>query len=162
MKKKAILITYGTGGHCEQIHRLLNMCSFEELSHQIIALSESGAKHPKQINKIFNTHPIKSKYHKFYLFPYYLFTAFFTLIQTIHIYLRYDIKTVISTGPGFSLIPLFFFKTMGRKTIYIEDWCRFYSMSSTGRYAYKFVDIFYIQNKTLQQSYPKSKYCGLL
>ncbi|MDD2698435.1 MAG: hypothetical protein PHF17_06500 [Arcobacteraceae bacterium] len=68
---------------------------------------------------------------------------------------KYDVKAVVSTGPG---IVSLFFKIFGKKIVFVETWSRFETKSMTGKIA----DKFYIQNKSLQKHYPKAIYGGLL
>lgn len=76
--------------------------------------------------------------------------------------MQYENITVISTGPGISLLPSFIVKLMGGKVIHLETWSRFYSKSFTGRFMYYLSDLFLVQNKTLLELYPKAKYSGRL
>jgi UDP-N-acetylglucosamine:LPS N-acetylglucosamine transferase len=80
----------------------------------------------------------------------------------IKILCKYNIKFIISTGPGIALVPIVLGKFLGKKTIFIESWSRFKSASLTGRAAYYLSSEFFIQNKSLQSVYPKATYSGLL
>jgi len=75
---------------------------------------------------------------------------------------KYNVTSVISTGPGISILISLFFKLLGKKIIFIETWSRFETQSMTGKVMYRIADKFYIQNKSLQKYYPKAIYGGLL
>ena len=75
---------------------------------------------------------------------------------------RYKVNGAVSTGPGIALIPFFILKLLGKKTIFIETFCRFYTRSFTGKIMYKLAGRFLVQNKELKTLYPDSEYCGRL
>ena len=162
--KKEILLVYGSGGHNEQMKRILkSMAQFDQNKEfEFISFCDSDTKH------ILTEHiyTVKSVTHKFsYLrmilsFP---FNGFKLISQLTKINKKHSIKAVVSTGPGIAILTALFFKTFTKaKVIHIETWSRFYSKSLTGRILYRFSDHFFVQNEELLKLYPKAQFKGRL
>ncbi len=81
-------------------------------------------------------------------------------IQSFFILLKEKPGAVISTGAGVALPALFIAKLSGKKTVFIESFCRINSSSFSGKIAYKFADLFLVQWKQNLKFYPKAKYAG--
>ncbi|WP_081652368.1 PssD/Cps14F family polysaccharide biosynthesis glycosyltransferase [Cyclobacterium qasimii] len=75
---------------------------------------------------------------------------------------KYDVLSVISTGPGLAIPFSFLFKRGHSKIVFIETWSRFETQSYAGKVMYRLADKFYIQNKSQVKFYPKAIYSGLL
>ena len=104
--------------------------------------------------------PLREKYGKgYFLILGRLLRMFAT---TLKIQRRYRIESVISTGPGISIVPALLYKLLGRKVIHIETWSRFKTRSPTGRVMYVLADKFYVQNRSLLKFYPRATYSGRL
>lgn len=162
MKKEAILLIYGEGGHKAQMHRLYKQLKQEiNSSINFIGICENHNA-IKELECNYSLYPLRDKYS--YLKTFYLIPKF--LYQNIKYFFKikkeYKVKAVISTGPGISIILSILFKIYGTKIIFIETWSRFEGQTITGKIMYRFVDRFYIQNKSLQKLYPKAIYGGLL
>lgn len=72
-------------------------------------------------------------------------------------------KVIISTGAGIAIPTMLLGKFLLRsKIIYIESAAAVIEPSKTGRFMYKYADLFLIQWDTLQQFYPDAKYVGVL
>lgn len=84
-------------------------------------------------------------------------------LQSLKHIIRERPELVISTGAGIAvpaiLLAKYLFKT---KVIFIESAANVVTSSKTGRFIYKISDLFLIQWQSLQPSYPKAKYCGLV
>ena len=89
-----------------------------------------------------------------------------SIIEGVYFFMKiiskYNIKFIISTGPGIAIVPIVLGKILGKETVFIESWSRFKSASLTGKIAYYVSSEFFIQNRSLQSVYPKAKYSGLL
>lgn len=154
-----LLLIYGKGGHQEQMRRLINKMQsqhpFEFVSIADV-IDDFGA-----IEHLQCPEP-RDKFH-LWKAPWQLaHTSTVTLMQTIKLIKRHNIKGIISTGPGMAVVPSIIFRLLGKKVIYIESWSRFYTASATGIFMYKIANQFYVQNKPMLNKYPKATYSGRL
>lgn len=70
---------------------------------------------------------------------------------------------IISTGSGIAIPTMLMGKYFFRaKIIYVESAAAVIEPSRTGRFIYKYADLFLIQWETLRQFYPNAKYTGVL
>ena len=53
-------------------------------------------------------------------------------------------------------------KLLGKKIIFIESWSRIYKKSSSGKFAYLFANLFFVQWPEMKKQYPKAIYAGRL
>lgn len=162
MKKDAVVLIYGSGGHKEQMARLYaNLAGVLKKKIMFIGLCEKS----HELNELSFNFTVPPAREKFSLLKT-LFNIPFAIFQTFYFFVlmvcKYNIKLIISTGPGLTVLPVLLGKLFRVKTIFIESWSRFYTASLTGKIMYHLADEFYIQNKSLQKTYPKAKYCGLL
>lgn len=163
MKKDAVLLVYGEGGHKAQMSRLLQLLKMGLSNNNITVLGIcENNNYIKEINLNYSLPPLRDKYSyfkTFYTAPKYIYLNIKYIYQ---IKKDYNVKSVISTGPGMSLFTLFFFKIIGTKIIFFETWSRFEGKTITGKIMYHIADLFYIQNKSLRKLYPNAIYGGLL
>ena len=107
---------------------------------------------------------LQSSHHYFVVDPH---TSFFKYLLNCleslrHIY-RERPYAVVSTGSGIAIPTIFICKFMLKaKVIFIESAANVYTPSKTGRFIYKWADLFLIQWPTLKRYYPKSICVGLL
>ena len=162
MKKNAIILVYGNGGHKEQMRRLYNkIASVSDTELLFIGICEKNS-NIKDIKINFFVSSIREKYgiiKTLIRLPVSIVLESYYFMKIIS---DYNIKLIISTGPGIALIPLILGKILGKKTVFIESWSRFRSASLTGKIVYYFSNEFFIQNRSLKNVYPKAKYSGLL
>lgn len=85
-----------------------------------------------------------------------------SIYHTLKLLGKYDIKAIVSTGPGLVVIPALIFRSLNKKVIFIETWSRFTSKSFTGILMSKISNVFYVQNKTLLNVYKNAVYSGRL
>ena len=87
-----------------------------------------------------------------------------TFITYRNVKRKYNIKFIISTGPGLcinvSMISKLFWSRPA--IIYIETWSRFYSKSVSGAIMYYLADYFFVQNRSLTKLYKRAIYKGRL
>lgn len=70
---------------------------------------------------------------------------------------------VISTGAGIAIPTMIFAKWFfGSKLIFVESAANVIEPSRTGRFIYKYCNLFLIQWEGMQKFYPKAKFVGLL
>jgi len=165
MKRPVFVLVFGEGGHKAQMDRLVSRMEKYMDMHDMkfVCISENGAViTSNSILEIYQVDPIRSKYWSFKNFLFFP-NKYFKIVKCF-LYLRrkYDLKALISTGPGLVIPFSFLFKLSNIKIIYIETWSRFETKSITGKVLYYLADRFYIQNESLKKLYPKSIFSGLL
>ena len=164
-KEKVVLLVFGSGGHKEQMRRLYTKLSdemaFQNKNYRFITISELGYPLNDELEN-YEMIPLRDKHSYFQTFlniPKFV-GRFFSILRTLS--KNYEIKALVSTGPGI-VIPLsWYFKRKGIKIIFIETWSRFETQSLTGKWMYKLADTFYIQNESLKRIYPNAIWGGLL
>ena len=80
----------------------------------------------------------------------------FNIFQALVLFIKLRPLVVISTGSGLAVPFLLVSKLFGSKIIFIESGARIYSASKTGKFMYKYSDIFFVQYKNLLKFYPKA------
>jgi beta-1,4-N-acetylglucosaminyltransferase len=101
--------------------------------------------------------------HYFILDPHLsLFKFAVNFFQSLKHILREKPEVIISTGAGIVipsvLLGKYLFKS---KLVFIESAANVVSPSKTGRFLYKYSDLFLIQWPAIKRHYPKAVYCGL-
>ena len=158
-KKSVILIVYGSGGHKEQMKRLLSLMQ-EHADFDYVSISDTKDNFNSLLHSQCNEP--RDKFSKWRAPFQLLSNALTTSVQTIKIVCSFKAQGLISTGPGMVILPAIIFKILGKKVIFLESWSRFYSRSLTGKIMYRLADTFYIQNKDLLNLYPNAIYAGRL
>jgi UDP-N-acetylglucosamine:LPS N-acetylglucosamine transferase len=164
IKEKAILFIYGEGGHRAEMQRLFNYIDEElvvESDVKYISIYENGDI-LDSINIGYEMPIIRDKYSKFKTIMN-IFTKPYKIISTLfQIKKEYNVKIILSTGPGISILPIIFFKLFNARTIHFETDSRFMTKSLSGEILYYLVDKFYVPNKSLLKLYKKSEFSGQL
>jgi UDP-N-acetylglucosamine:LPS N-acetylglucosamine transferase len=160
MKQKTIFLHYGEGGHRKEIERLYTLLGTEEVNVQYIGLCEGRYISNKLKN--YKLLPMRSKYSKLVTFALLPCAVIYNLCKSLFLIIIYNPIGLISTGPGSVLLPAVIFKLFHKKVIYIENGCRFYSISLSGKYLMRIADRFYVQNTELLNFYADAIYGGLL
>lgn len=161
MNEKELLLLYGSGGHNEEARRLLDSINPYLPEYSFISLCDDDVKYILT-EKFYKIPTVTDKYSYFKValkIPYTLYRAvlIFKKIQKNH-----NIKYAITTGPGISVILAPILKFYKIPIIYIENGCRFYSKSLSGRIMYYLSTHFFIQNTELLTLYPKAVFKGRL
>lgn len=155
---KDILLVFGEGGHAEQMKRLLHFTKIDP--NRCVSLVDRAGISTDLAKEEWAVPPLRGKHSWSYLSVLIrLINMFFTVLR---IYRGHKIKTLISTGPGISIVPAFVLKLLGIMIVHIETWSRFESRSTTGRIMYYIANKFYVQNKSLLRFYPGAIYSGRL
>lgn len=106
---------------------------------------------------------IKSYDHFFINDPHTSLLGFFiNSLRSLFIFSVQRPAIVLSTGSGIALALCILGKLYGSKVIYIESGSRVVEPSKTGRFMYKYADVFYVQWKTMLKVYPRAVYTGRL
>lgn len=163
-KNITVLLVYGSGGHNAQMKRLLtNLQSMDDSNIlYFISFCDNDVK-DILTDKKYLVPSVTDKFSFFKLLLRLPFKTFQNIKVLYRVKSENNIKAVISTGPGISIVTLLYFKLFSKaRLIHIETWSRFYSKSFAGRFNYYLADEFYVQNKELKNLYPRSIYKGRL
>lgn len=72
-------------------------------------------------------------------------------------------KVVMSTGSGIAIPTMLFAKYLfGAKLVFVESAASVVLPSKTGKFMYKYCDLFIIQWESLKEFFPNAKYVGVL
>jgi len=164
-ESKVLFISYGQGGHQEEMRRLLN--KIEPLvteSTQLIILTDSDKplKTSLTIKKKIIYQEVRDKHSLFKTMINLPKTIIKQVVDTINILINQPVDGIVITGPGVSIIPAIVCKFCGKKVVVFESWCRFEHKSLTGKLLYRFSDLFFVQNKSMKALYKNSIYKGRL
>lgn len=156
---KAVLFSFGIGGHNAQANRLAKILLDDLGDFDIVTISDLKVQ-PEWSSRHYVCGELREKDSHFQLLtnsgPIKILKTLFKIKK------ENNIKCIISTGPGISILTALFFKTFGIKVIHIETWSRFTTKSLTGKCMYYLSDRFYIQNESLKDIYPNAIYSGML
>jgi UDP-N-acetylglucosamine:LPS N-acetylglucosamine transferase len=83
-------------------------------------------------------------------------------VQSLFIVLKVRPCVVINTGGGISIACSLLAKMLGARLVFIESGARVRSPSRTGKFLYRFSDLFIVQWKSLLSYYPDAIYGGTL
>ncbi|BDM62833.1 hypothetical protein NFHSH190041_02850 [Shewanella sp. NFH-SH190041] len=159
MKQQVILLSYGQGGHATQMHRLVNILINDLNKYKIVTISDEK-NNPQYSYKHFITKEVRKKNSHLQIFT--NLGPLFIFYKLLKINSSFNVKAVITTGPGISLLTSIIFKIKGVKIIHVATWSRFNTKSITDKYMYYIADKFYIQNIELLKIYPKAIFAGRL
>lgn len=148
MMKKVCLIA-SSGGHFEQI---LNLKRLNE-QFDVFFVTEK-TKYTVKENTVYYVDQINR-------------SEFFSIIKLIKIFIQsmriFFIEKpdiLISTG-ALSVVPMFIIgKCFKKKLIFIESFAKVNTGTMTGKFVYKFADVFIVQWKSMLKIYPNAKYLG--
>ena len=82
--------------------------------------------------------------------------------RSLSLFIMHRPKIVLSTGSGIALATCMLGKLFGSKIIYIESGSRVVEPSKTGRFMYRYADIFYVQWEPMLKHYPNALCVGRL
>ena len=74
--------------------------------------------------------------------------------------MKYSVAGSVTTGPGLGIVPSLIFRLFGKRVVAFETWSKFYEPSIAGRILYRFAGLFFIQNESLKEKYPKALFRG--
>lgn len=84
------------------------------------------------------------------------------LVQSVLLMIRERPDAIISTGSGVTIFPCLVAKLFGAAFIFVESGSRVVKPSRTGRFLYRFADLFIIQWPLLKKWYPNATLGGPL
>ena len=150
-------------------------------SYKKICLISSSGGHFEQIQQL---KAVREKYNCYYVLPKskvflkmtqkkyllgnvtrktkieYFFTYSRAFVQQFFVFLKEKPDIVITTGAGFAIPTSLYAHIFKKKLIYIESFARRESLNVTGKFLYKYADLFVVQWEELLKYYPKAIYGG--
>lgn len=144
-----ICLISSSGGHYEQLLMLKRLNE----KFEVFFVTE---KTPYNGNET-NTYYVQQINRKEFLFPYYLVKILF---QTVRILVKEKPDAILSTGVLSAIPMLLLGKLFRKKIIYIESFAKISTPTQTGKFIYKFADVFIVQWETLKKFYPNAVYLG--
>jgi len=160
-KEKVVLLIHGDGGHRAKMKLLYTYINIDCSHLKYINICENEDCLEKA-NIKFNFPVIRDKYSR-YKTILNMFTSTYQVLRLLFkIQKKYDVRVILSTGPGISILPSIFFKFSGTKIIHLETDSRFKTISLSGRILHHIADKFYVPNKSLLSLYKNSEYSGRL
>jgi len=157
LKQKVTLLIYGEGGHKQEMKLL-----YERISKSSLVFTTMGpsALAPEVMHcKLGDVRHKQNRLKSIFMA---VMGAINSCVSTLRLCYKYEVVGLISTGPGIAIIPSLILRLFGKKVIFIETFCRFYSRSITGRIMSKLSSEFWVQNKEQEKLYKNSKFCGRL
>jgi UDP-N-acetylglucosamine transferase subunit ALG13 len=159
-----ICLVCSSGGHLTEALEISNI--FQINQSFLITYDEKFLNDKLYENIFYNKFLIKN-YINDKIDAYYFLKIFYFFIHMINVTIselkiiyKENPDVIISTGSEIA-IPIFIFaKIIGKKTIYIESFCRVFSLSGTGKILYNIVDLFLVQWDILTIKYKKAKFFG--
>lgn len=158
-RRPVVLLAFGEGGHSEAMNRIWQKLDFPAEDaiqlHERIATPVPGIRSIR-VNRIM---PKEESLLKFV-------PSFFYLLQnaaaTLWIFLRYDVRFLLTTGPMIALAPAMACRILGIPCTFVESWARFSSLSRTARALSLLRAEIWYQNSEIASKLPHGRYCGRL
>ena len=150
MEKKfnKILLVSSSGGHFEE----LKMLKFLDVEKNKLFWVTERTNYKVNVDFYLIQTGIKD--------PFWLFKMFINAFKSLYFFLRTYPDFVISTGTMVS-IPFFLIaRLFGKKTIFIETFARVNDTTLTGKFLYKFSNLFIVQWEENLKFYPKAIFGG--
>jgi len=158
--KLKVMIVLGGGGHTAQMIKLVELLGERYEYIYVVSYNDklSISKIKREGRICYLSKP--RIYGESWLIT--LLRSLASSIQAFFIVATTRPDTIISTGPGIAIPLIIAGKIFKSKIIFIEDWSRIRTASLSGRIAYFFADLFFIQWPELKRIYPKGIYAGRL
>lgn len=158
-EKKAIILNFGTGGHTEQMRRLVSHIDAKDCL--LIAQSPVNP-NDKRFHEFSQIHKIRNDYARFSDILTIPLCVILNVLETFRLFTRFDIRMLISTGSGVAIFPAIVAKLFGAKVLFFESWSRFTVPSISGLVMYRIADVFFVQNEEIKRRYKKALFLGRL
>ena len=152
-KKKKVCFAASSGGHFEQLMMLKPLME----QYDSFIITEKTSYHTKVDGQRMYYQKQINRKEKLVLLK-----LFCNLVTSLYIFIKERPDVVITTGV-LAMIPISVIaKKCGKKLIYIESFAKVNSPTKTGRYLYKYADLFYVQWETMLEIYPDAIYLGAI
>ena len=90
----------------------------------------------------------------------YVLNIFIWFVEELYIYIKERPDVIITTGAADAVPMCLIAKLFKKKVIFIETFARRNEPSKTGKFLYKYADLFVVQWEELLKFYPKAVYGG--
>jgi len=155
-----VLVILGDGGHTRDTLKLVEllgpkyeysylMCNYDQIS-------EAKIKFP---GPVYKAPPPRAKRHNLLKD---VFSLLLCALQESIVLLQVRPKAILNGGAGIGVPISILGRLLGVKIIYLENSCRVYTLSASGKLLYHVVHLFFVQWKPLKEKYPKAIYAGRL
>jgi UDP-N-acetylglucosamine:LPS N-acetylglucosamine transferase len=143
-----ICLACSAGGHLTEILQLKE--SYEKYDHFFLTFERENSKDLAKMERVyFVKDPSRNP-----------LDAIINFFQSLYILLKERPDVIITTGAGVAVATCYLAKLFGKKTIFVESFCRVEKPSLSGRLVYPIADLFIVQWKQLLKFYPKAEYGG--
>lgn len=152
---KKVLFISSTGGHLSELLQLKPL--FKKYDYHIITEKTSSnlklkEEYGKRINYlIYGTREKKVLY---------VFKLFLNCWISLFLFIKIRPKYIVTTGAHTAGPMCLLGKIFGSKIIFIESYANINTKTMTGKYVYKFADLFIVQWESMLELYPNAKYVG--
>jgi len=170
--KPCILVVLGSGGHFEQIFRLIkllkNNYDYEFVFTKGDKVAEEKLKKFCKLNNInivnsFTINKVRIIYNsRFRTILNSFYNPLLAVFKSIYIVLKSHSNLYLSSSSGSVVLIYYLGKLFSKKLVYIECWSRVWNPSLTGRLLYPISNLFILQWPTLKKYYPKAIDLGRL
>lgn len=149
LRKKKVCLIASSGGHYEQI---LMLRKLENDVDVFIVTEETN--YAKKDDNTYYIKQINRQEKKL------LLKILLVFIESLKIFYKEKPDVIISTG-ALCVIPMFIIgKVTRKKLIFIESFAKVNTPTLTGKFLYKYTDIFIVQWEELLDVYPNALYMG--
>ncbi len=155
MRKTVNILISGNGGHYFELVKLYESLRNESTfcnCHDFIVLTSSDSR--KIDLQHVSLREIRSKnswWKSLMVFP---LAILINIYSFFLLALRYRVNSIISTGPGTSIVPIVLGKTiLNAKIVHVETMCKFQDLTLSGKIIKNFSDLFIVQNEELSEKY---------
>lgn len=156
-KRKKVLFIASTGGHLTELMQMKPL--FKEYNYHLVTeKTPVNLVLKKEYGKKIDYVIYGTKDHKVT----YLFKLFFNCWIELFIFLKFRPQFIVTTGAHIAGPMCCIGKLFGCKIIFIETFANMTSKTITGKYVYKFADLFLVQWEEMLKLYPNAKYWGSL
>ena len=139
-----ICISCSAGGHLIEILQIKE--AYKDYDHFFITFRQEGVINELKNERVYFLTDTKRS----------MFLFLKSFLETFKILLKEKPKVIISTGAGVAIPSIIIGKFFLRsKIIFIESFTRIYEPSLSGKIAYHFSDLFFVQWKQLLKKYGK-------
>jgi UDP-N-acetylglucosamine:LPS N-acetylglucosamine transferase len=150
IKRRALLLVSGDGGHLVQLKRLLKVLKLKhEFPDLMVVLLTDSDRH-LALNGVDVVIRVPQLRHKTFItitIFFFIFRFLLNFYRVVKIFVEWDVKFIITTGPGVAFLPLFFGRVLNIKSLFIETWSKFRSLTKTGSIVRFFVSFFLYRTK---------------
>lgn len=152
---KRVMFISSTGGHFSELMKLEPL--FSKYKVTLVTESSSNKKKLKKEYKKYNIHFLL-KHSNFKIL--FLFNLFINCFISCFYFMIYRPKYIVTTGAHTAGPMCCIGKLLGSKIIFIETMANINTKTTTGKYIYKFADLFIVQWEDMLKVYPKAVYGG--